>query len=188
MQHYHFHQKLIKNFTLILFFSTAFSLYSIAGGDTYEIYLNKKLVFAYPSENKFSSEAKTLSLDKSNYNDELAIYYRHCGTTGKGRSIVIKDRQNRILKEWKFADANASMITKVKDILALKSKDANSKLNLWYISAKQLPEGRMLTSINLNEKKLAQHSIENGKAWTICAEGVLGLIAVSSIFLRNKMS
>ncbi len=185
MLHYHFQQRLIKNFLLILF-ASAFSINCMAGGDSYEIYLNKKLVFAYPSGNKFSIEAKTLSLDKSNYNDELAIYYRHCETADKGRSIVIKDRQNRILKEWKFADADVSMIMRVKDILALKSKE--STINLYYISAKQLPEGRMLTSINLNEKKLAQHSVENGKAWTICAAGVVGLIAVSSIFLRNKMS
>ena len=63
--------------------------------------------------------------------------------------LTIKDSDNKILKEWKFADvseASASMKCGVKEIFSLQIKN-NTKLNLYYTSS-ELPKGRMLATIN----------------------------------------
>ncbi len=106
MQHPNFKSTLVKVFTLIVLGLTMFSFAGRAGGDSYKIYLNKKLITEqYVSQP--SSGLISLNLDKANYKDQIVIYYSHCGTTGKGRSIMLKDEQNKILKEWKFADLQA---------------------------------------------------------------------------------
>jgi hypothetical protein len=84
-----------------------------------------------------------------------------CGVTGENRSIVLKDENNNIIREWKFTDAKnnqSAMQIPVKELLALKSKNGSLKL---YYSAKQMPEGRMLTAIKLDDKKLAMSNSRN---------------------------
>ena len=123
-----------------------FSFSSRKGGDSFEIYVNNKLVLQqYVMRNE---GVKNLSLQQSNYNDQLRINYSHCGQVGKDRVITIKDGQNRALKQWRFADAagtERSMTCKVKDIIDLKK--GNTVLQLYY-SSRELPGGRLLASIN----------------------------------------
>ena len=158
MSHIHFKQSMLKTFIATALFLTTFSFAAIAGGDTYEIYLNNKLVFKQRVLNTTAVDLNSLPLTKANYNDELEIYYSHCGVTGTGRSIEIKDDQGNVLKEWKFADAtgnNASMLIPVKEILDLQKNNANASLSLYYFSSKYLPKGLMLTSIKLKERNVA---------------------------------
>jgi hypothetical protein len=139
--------------------SVCFTLLSFTnhkGGEGFEIYLNKKLVLQ-----QFGTQAnavKSFQLDQSSANDELTVKYYHCGQPGKGRSITIKDGQNKILKEWHFADAgtaNATMSCKVKDILGLKKGNGTVTLNLYY-SSSELPKGRQLASIVVESKSVAK--------------------------------
>jgi len=119
------------------------------GGESFEIYLNNKLVlqqFVYHNEG-----VKNFSLDKQSYNDQLTIYYNHCGKSGTGRTIQLKDGQNRVLKQWQFPDgegARAPMTCKVKDILDLQKNAGATQISLVYFS-RQLPAGRLLASISL---------------------------------------
>ena len=132
--------------------ASLFSFSSGMGGDSYEIYLNKKLLLQqFVSQ---SSGVKTLQLNQKDYNGQIDIYYSHCGQTGKARNITIKDGQNQVLKEWHFSDGdNTAMSCKVKDILNLQEK--NNKLNLFY-SSQLLPKGRLLASIVIvNDNKTA---------------------------------
>lgn len=142
-----------------LILSACFTLFSFTdhkGGEGFEIFLNNKLVLQ-----QFGSQAsnvKSLPLDQFSANDELTIKYYHCGKVGKNRSITIKDGQNKILKEWHFADAetpNAAMTCKVKDIPGLKKGNGTVILNLYY-SSSELPKGRQLTSIVVESKNLAK--------------------------------
>ena len=148
----YFLQKLWKPFIASAMLAGLFSLSAFAGGDVYEIYLNDKLVCK--ETHKTISGSKELRLDKLNANDRLVIKYSHCGEVGKNRSIVIKDEKNNIIKEWKFTDGqNASVMQiPVKELLALKATNASLKL---YYSAKQMPEGKMLTAIKIDNKKVA---------------------------------
>ena len=121
------------------------------GTDSFTISLNgKTLLQQYVTRDETT---KSLQLDQRDYNDQLIISYNHCGEVGTNRTIVLKDGQNKLLKEWHFADAagtspvgpNAAMSCKVKDIFDLQKANGSDKINLYY-SARQLPNGRLLAS------------------------------------------
>jgi hypothetical protein len=144
----------LRPFSVMIWLLILFASPTFAGGDHYEVYLNKKLV-----TKQFVTQSATalnLQLDKSNYNDEITIYYSHCGVTGKERSLVLRDSKGKVLKEWKFDDGknSAAMTIFAREIIDLKT--SNSNLNLYY-TAKELPKGRMLTSVNLNNKNTAYY-------------------------------
>ena len=124
------------------------------GGEGFEVYLNNKLVLQ--QYGKEMNTVKSLQLDQSTANGELAIRYYHCGRPGKSRILTIKDEQNVILKEWKFGDAKdaaAKVCCNVKDILALPKLKAGKKVNLFYAST-EIPNGRMLVTLTTGNKNI----------------------------------
>ena len=140
-----------KTLALLAVCATLFSFSSYRGGDSFSIYLNNKLVFEQHVAMK--GGVKSFELGKANYNDQLSIYYSHCGQPGKGRSIAIKDENNKTLKEWHFGDASntkSSMSCKAGDILDLQ-KNKEGRLQLYY-SSKELPKGHLLAAIIVGEK------------------------------------
>ncbi len=145
--------KAAKLLLMLVLSATIFSFWGNFGGDVFKIYVNKKLVveqFVHKNE-----AVKILQLDQGNYNDEVEVHYSHCGISGKGRSIAIKDGQNRLLKEWNYPDlAKSGMSFKVKDILSLQ-KNKVGTLHLYY-SSKELPAGRLLTAINASNDNNAK--------------------------------
>ena len=142
--------------SLLLLSFALFSFSSRKGGEGFEIYLNKKLVLQqYGSQ---LTNVKSIQLDPGSANDELTVKYHHCGQAGKNRSITIKDGQNKILKEWHFADVStgdASMTCKVKDITGLKKGNGTITLNLYY-SSSELPKGRQLASLVVASPNMAK--------------------------------
>lgn len=150
-------------------FIAAFTL--LPGGDSYEIRLNNKVLLKQFVHQPVT--VQSLSLGSAGSNDELVVYYSHCGRTGKGRSIAVSDTKNHLIKKWHFKDAGSGMVIPVKELLALEKKNKGS-LQLHY-SATELPEGRMLTSLQFGEKDMAYRSIkEQWPGWT--AGSVLKMI------------
>ncbi len=132
-----------------------FSFSSGKGGEGFELFLNNKLVIQ--QFGKDMNKIKSLSLDAASENDVLSVRYYHCGRASKSKTITVRDDQNRLLKQWKFADvsdASPVISCKVKDILSLK-KSKTSSLKLYY-SSSELPEGRLLTSIVAKENTTAK--------------------------------
>lgn len=126
------------------------------GGEGFEVYLNDKLVLQQYGEKM--NTVKTLELDQSASNGQLAIRYYHCGKPGKSRVVTIKDEQNIVLKEWRFGDAkdaSSKVSCNVKDIFALPKFKAGKKLNLYY-AATELPNGRLLATLTTVRKNVAQ--------------------------------
>jgi hypothetical protein len=139
----------IKLLALLVICAGLFSFSSNMGGDHFEIFLNKKLVFREFVH--MAKGVKSFELDQTNPNATLDIYYGHCGQTGKSRSIIIKDAQDHVLKQFNFSDATGSnkyMTCKVKDLISLQKKNSSNKLHLYY-SSKELPKGKLLAAINL---------------------------------------
>src|SRR5215470_1685086 len=132
-----------------------FSFSNNRGGDSFEIWLNGKMMLQQFVH--VSSAVQTLHLNAASVNDKLDVYYRHCGQVGTNRYIAIKDENDRTLKVWKFADANGSspaMSIKLKDISGLK-KSKDSKLNIFY-SSNELPKGKALATLAVsNETSVA---------------------------------
>lgn len=141
--------------SLLLFLSFTISSFTKPGGEAFEIYLNGKLIVQQYG-NKLN-EVKSIQLDQASANDELMIKYHHCGQIGKNRSITIKDGQNKILKEWHFADSktNEAMTCKVKDITGLKKGNGPITLSLYYTST-ELPKGKQLASLVVASKNVAK--------------------------------
>ncbi len=148
MKHLFFKNAFVKALAFVML--SLFTFGARAGGDSYEIYLNNKLILKQYVTQPLN--IKSLQLDKANSNDKLVIFYSHCGETGKDRHIAIKDDNGRILKEWKFANSkgsNASMVIPVKELLMI-AKQSKTHVTLFY-SAQQLPKGRLLTSVNIGD-------------------------------------
>jgi len=126
------------------------------GGEGFEVYLNDKLILQQYGKN--IDEVKSVQLDQSASNGQLAIRYYHCGRPGKSRVVTIKDEQNVVLKEWRFGDAkdaSAKVSCNVKDIFALPKFKAGKKVNLYY-AATELPNGRLLATLTTVSKAASQ--------------------------------
>jgi hypothetical protein len=120
------------------------------GTDVFEIYLNNKLLLQQAANKPFTLQS--LQLDKRNINDELVVYYNHCGESGKHRSIAIKDDKGNTIKEWKFTDASevrSAMRIPVKELLQLDKNYVHTSLTIFY-SAQQLPKGLTLSGLQLS--------------------------------------
>jgi hypothetical protein len=137
-----------KTLALVTICAALFSFSPKPGGEGFEIYLNNKAVIQqYGNE---MNTVKSLNLDQSLSNNQLTIKYHHCGKVGKNRIVTIKDGQNKVLKEFRYADAAtpvAAMALNVKDIVSL-GKGNNNSLKLSY-SSSELPDGRVLATISL---------------------------------------
>jgi hypothetical protein len=145
----------IKSFGLLALFATMSSFSGSFGGDSYRIYVNNKLVMEEYVHSQKS--VKKLQLDQRSQNDEVHVYYSHCGKTGHARNLAIKDEKSKVLKQWTFADASSSeapMTCKAKDIIGLQ-KDGGNKLSLYY-SSKEMPAGKVLAVVNVGKDNLTR--------------------------------
>lgn len=130
-----FLKKAIKSILLVAAWMVGINFSSKAGLDSYQIYLNDKLILQQSVRDPLNISA--LPITKANINDKLVIYYSQCNAPnkiGKGRSLVIRDAARNLVKEWKFEDAEGSsrMEIPVKELLALENKYANSTLTIFY--------------------------------------------------------
>lgn len=145
----------IKKAAILLMMAfTLFSFSTLPGGEGFEVYLNNKIIMQRFG-NQLNSP-QTIQLSDASANDEITIKYHHCGRVGKNRVLTIKDNQDKVLKEIRFADVNvpvSGMSCKVKDIISLK-KDNNNILKLYY-SSTELPNGRLLASIVTGSNRTA---------------------------------
>lgn len=115
------------------------------GGDYFKVLLNGMMV----AEQYLTKPValKTLSLNAANRNDKLTVYYSHCGRTGSSRTIILKNEEGKVLKQWKFADApSQEMQVPVSEVLNAPS--GSSTVSLYY-SSKEIPSGKQIIAFNL---------------------------------------
>jgi hypothetical protein len=128
--------------SLLAMFSWTFPF----GGDSLEIFLNKKLVFR---QLMYKNESlKTVTLSPEAAKQQMEINYRHCGAVGKSRVLLLKNLQNKIVRSWHFTDVesrDASMVVNVQDIIQ-RMKHSGDRIHLYYTS-KELPGGKLLADI-----------------------------------------
>ncbi len=138
-----------KRITLSLFLLTFGYLSAFAGMDSYKVFLNKKLLF----EKIVTEPLNAINLsNQTNSNDEIVIYYSHCGRQGSERKISLKDSKGAVVKEWSFSTAQAGMAIPVKEIAALQKQYGELTLQ---DESHELPQGRTLASLNGNAKTVA---------------------------------
>ena len=88
--------KQLKALLLVAFVTVSGAFTARDGGESFEIYLNNKLLVRQNVSQSFSLQ--NLSLTEANANDHLVIYYNHCGMPGKARTIAIKDAAGNIFE------------------------------------------------------------------------------------------
>ena len=145
---------LAKSIALLTIITGLFSFHAPLGSDVYEIYLDHKMVLQQFATKK--EPVKTLELDKSIADQQLDVYYSHCGKTGTKRTITIKDGQN-ILKQWSYPDGgnvNTRMACKVKELLSLQKSNDPAQVDLVY-SSQEIPEGKILATLILEKNNAA---------------------------------
>lgn len=127
-----------NTFLLTLLFSLFLMAFSPKLGlDSYEIYLNDKLVLKQYVNQPLN--LRTLQLGKANPQDQLWIKYTHCNKEGAGgnRTIVLKDEKGHQLTQWKFANTgsdNQPMKVSVADLLRLEKEHTGHQISLHYQS------------------------------------------------------
>lgn len=152
MSTHNLRQKFLFAVLSILLCGTAFT--AKAGLDSYEIYLNNKLILKQYVNQPLKLES--LGLDQSNSNDRLVIYYSQCNAPdkiGRGRSISIKDAKGNTIKKWDFGNERKNetgMVIAVKELLALEKKMPLSELSLYY-SAEGRPMGQLLANFHFGK-------------------------------------
>lgn len=165
MQHNFFKRSMMAFSGLLLVCITAFT--AKAGLDSYEIYLNNKLILK-----QYVNQPLTLSslqLTQKNAEDRLIIHYSQCNVPsriGKNRSITVKDASGKTIKQWRFADATSSeaaMVIAVKDLLQLEKSNGGKELSLVY-TAEGRNEGQMLANFHLGQKSTAHRKFGSGEA------------------------
>ncbi|MBN7802750.1 hypothetical protein J0A67_17870 [Algoriphagus aestuariicola] len=117
------------------------------GLDSYEIYLNDKLIMKQYINQPLN--LRTLQLDKAAPEDLLWVKYNHCtikSGSGSERVIVLKDAQGHELKQWTFANSpseNKPMKVSVAELRQLEKAHAEHQISMYYKS-KELPGGELL--------------------------------------------
>ena len=133
----------VKTLALMALFATTSSFSGTWGGDHYRVYVNNKLVSEQFVHNQKS--IPTVQLDQR-ANDQVSVYYSHCGKVGVARHLTVKDAGGKALKTWNYADGSLDvpMTCRAKEIVELLK--GNERMGLYY-SAKELPDGKKLANI-----------------------------------------
>jgi hypothetical protein len=157
MQHSTFNQAFMKLFTLITLCFIAVGFTGNLGLDSYEVYLNDKLILKHSVNQPLN--LRTLQLDKASADDHLRIIYTHCMVKGAGtdRSIAIKNEKGTVIKKWEFPNAtgsNLSMTIPVKELLKIEKASTDHDLRIYY-TARELPKGEMLALIQQDKKSIS---------------------------------
>ena len=135
-----------KAMMLVAVAAALLSFTSKFGGEGFEISLNG--IVLLQQFGKDLNTVKILKLNNVSASDKLTIRYYHCGRIGKNRTLAIKDGQDKLIKEWRFKDAQTTirdMSCSVNDFFLL-AKNGNHTFNIYY-SSSELPAGRMLTKV-----------------------------------------
>ena len=155
MQAYKLRSMFSRTLLLCMSLLMLVSYRALAGGDSYEISLNNKVLVKQALYEPFNLQSLDLSAAKST--DHLTIRFLQCnkpGKTGKSRSISIRDEQGKIVKEWRFKDNTGNgneMTIPVKDIVELQ-KSSPSRLLVYYY-AEGYEKGQKLAALEPGNRK-----------------------------------
>jgi hypothetical protein len=126
------------------------------GGYSYTIHLNNKLVSEHYLTTKL--ETPSLALTDQMMNGTLGVYFNECGEIGKGRKLSLRTSDEKILKEWVFANS-----TSKHDAMEIVLKDmattlASGKAAVYYTSERVTKPQLLVTlvaSASANKGKVA---------------------------------
>jgi hypothetical protein len=102
------------------------------GGYGYTVHLNNKLVGEYYLTSTHLTP--TVTVQNADLKSSLAVYFNECGQIGGGRKLSVRSVDQKILKEWSFANSTAkhdAMEVSIQDVGGLL---ASGKVAIYYAS------------------------------------------------------
>ncbi|MEI9919913.1 MAG: hypothetical protein WDO14_14110 [Bacteroidota bacterium] len=120
------------------------SSFRMPGVHTFQVYMDSKLI-----ADQYVYTTRELSIPKLtlDHATSITIKYSECNKTVTGRTLTIKDEQDKVLKEWHFDGTTSGykdpMTIKVSDVIALRPK---ATLKLIY-SSEEFTAGQQVASI-----------------------------------------
>jgi hypothetical protein len=149
---------LVKASVFVLIACASFINSAKAGLDYYSIFLGKKLIYERYLNKPLSLQSLLISTAEAN--ETLTIYYYQCqapNKTGSNRSILLKDENGNIVKQWSFANAqnnSSGMAIPVKELLQLQKANKSRSLALYY-TANDRTQGEKLAFLQSASKEVA---------------------------------
>jgi hypothetical protein len=125
------------------------------GAHSFQVYIDSKMVAdQYVLHDMV---VPVVTIDPAERHNEIIVKYSECGRTVSGRTITIKNEQDKILKAWRFDGATSgfkdAMTIKVNEVTALKPA-AGSSLKLVYTS-NDFKEGQQIASLVIGKEPKA---------------------------------
>ncbi|MFZ5973119.1 MAG: hypothetical protein ACOYXA_16145 [Bacteroidota bacterium] len=112
-----------KNLFVLSVLALVLGAFAPLGGDHLQLSVNgKKLIEQFGQPPK---QAVNLVLDASLSAGSWSIYYNHCGQVGKGRQLLLRDTEHRLLAEWKYPD----VADLAQSHMMLEGKELASRMN-----------------------------------------------------------
>lgn len=123
-----------------------------AGLDSYEIYINNKMILKQYVNQPLQFDQ--LQLQNASPQDQLIIHYRHCHepAVGTNRIITIRNEKGDVVKQWKFKDGTKGMTISIGELQQLEKSYAKNDLHIFY-TADQMPRPYMLVALHLGSKQ-----------------------------------
>lgn len=137
-------------YVLTMLFLSILTALRAGGLDSYEVYLNDKLVMKQYINQPLN--LRQLQLNKVKDSDVLRIRYNHCNTpnSGTGRSLFLKGADGVVLKKWEFSNVNSTdkgMVVSVKELRQLERQNKGRELSMYY-AARELTTSEMLAVLH----------------------------------------
>lgn len=102
------------------------------GGYSYTLHLNSKVVGEHYLTSSF--QTPTLALTNQNLTGTLSVYFNECGQIGQDRKLSLRNAEQKILKEWSFANSTTkhdAMEVNLKEVSGLLN---SGKVGIYYAS------------------------------------------------------
>lgn len=141
----------------VALFTTLSSFSHLTGAHSVQVYFDGKLMLEQYINTE--SQAPRLMLNPAEKYSQLIVKYNECGRTVTGRTLTLKDGNDKVLKDWHFDGASTgyreSMTCSVKEVLALKPKGSET-LKLFY-SSKDFPQGQQIAYLVISDVNTASN-------------------------------
>jgi hypothetical protein len=102
------------------------------GGFGYTVHLSNKLVGEYYLTS--THQTPTVTVQNADLKSSLGVYFNECGQIGAGRKLSVRSADQKIVKEWSFANSitkHDAMEVSIQDVAGLLS---SGKVAIYYTS------------------------------------------------------
>ncbi|HEX8060382.1 MAG TPA: hypothetical protein VF473_05570 [Cyclobacteriaceae bacterium] len=129
--------------TMLVALCAVLSSFTLPGAHSFQLYVDSRLIVdQYVTRN---ITIPKVALNAGEENNRVILKYSECGRTVSGRTLTLKDEQDKVLKEWHFDGTTSGfkdpMTINVKDVVALKPNKGAMKL---YYSSNDFKEGQQV--------------------------------------------